>query len=48
MLERPYFMTNSEWFYFNEKEWRYELTDKAPLAAIDSYNEFYGTINEGD
>ena len=37
----PYFMTNDEWYYHDDKEWRYKLTDKAPQEAIDSYNEFY-------
>lgn len=37
----PYFMENEEWYTFNEEEWKYELTDKAPQEAIDSYNDFY-------
>lgn len=39
--EKPYFLENKEWYTFNEEEWKYELTDKAPQEAIDSYNEFY-------
>lgn len=41
MQDKPYFMENKEWYYFDEKEWRYKLTDKAPEDAIESYNEFY-------
>lgn len=41
MQDIPYFMENEEWYYFDEKKWRYFLTDKAPQKAIDSYNEFY-------
>ena len=37
----PYFFTNKEWYYYDEKEEIYKLTDKAPKEAIDSYNEFY-------
>ena len=39
--EKPYFLENEEWYTFNEEEWKYELTDKAPQEAIDSYNDFY-------
>ena len=42
VYEEPYFMTNKEWYTFNEEKFRYELTDKAPEKAIESYNEFYG------
>lgn len=41
MQTKPYFMSNDEWYYFDEKEWCYKLTDKAPEDAIESYNEFY-------
>lgn len=41
----PYFMSNSEWFYFDEKEWKYFLTDKAPKEARESYDEFYKNLN---
>lgn len=39
--ERPYFMTNPEWYKFDEEEFRYVLTDKAPRKAVKSYKEFY-------
>ena len=39
--EKPYFMTNKEWFYFDEKEFKYKLTDKATEQAKQSYKEFY-------
>ena len=41
ILDRPYFMENKEWYYWDAKEWKYKLTDKAPEKAIKSYNEFY-------
>ena len=39
--DRPFFMTNPTWYYFDEEEFCYKLTDKAPEKAIQSYNEFY-------
>lgn len=41
--DRPYFMDNPEWYYFDANEWCYKLTDKAPEAARESYAEFYET-----
>lgn len=43
-LDKPYFMENPEWFYFDEKEFKYKLTDKAPEAAVKSYKEFYDQL----
>ena len=45
LTTEPYFMKNKEWYYHDEKEWRYKLTDKAPKKAIESYNEFYKLID---
>ena len=44
ILEEPYYMTNEEWYYFDEKESRYKLTDKAPPEAIKSYEEYQELI----
>lgn len=46
LLDRPYFMTNKEWFYHDEKEEKYKLTDKAPKKAIESYTEFYKILED--
>lgn len=43
----PYFMKDEEWYYFDRKEWKYFLTDKAPKKAIDSYNEYYRNVQMG-
>lgn len=43
-VDKPYFMENSEWFYFDEKDFRYKLTDKASEKAVRSYEEFYSRI----
>ena len=44
--ERPYFLTNREWYYFDEKEWCFKLTDKASPKAKESYEEFYKELEE--
>ena len=41
IVERPYFMENKEWYYYDDEEGIFKLTDKAPQKAIDSYIEFY-------
>lgn len=46
-LPEPYFMTNKEWFYFDEDEFIYKLTDKAPEKARESYKEFYSEVYKG-
>ena len=43
-VERPYFMENKEWYRFNEEEFRYELTDKAPQKAVESYEQYYKDV----
>lgn len=43
MKKEPYFLSNKEWFYFDEQDFCYKLTDKAPEEAITSYQEFYNT-----
>lgn len=48
ILDSPYFMNNKEWYYWDEKEWKYKLTDKAPKEAIKSYKIFYKEINENN
>lgn len=44
-VKEPYFMTNKDWYYFDEPNMIYKLTNKAPQKAIDSYNEYYRIIN---
>lgn len=46
-IEKPYFMNNPEWYYFEEDEFRYKLTDKAPEEAKKSYKEFYSEVYDG-
>lgn len=46
MLDKPYFMNNAEWYYFDEKEWCYKLTEKAPEKAKESYEEYMKLLQE--
>lgn len=47
-VEKPYFMQNEEWFYFDEEELMYKLTDKAPEKARESYKDFYSNVYDGN
>ena len=42
--KEPYFMTNSEWYYYDIDEGCYRLTDKAPDKAKKSYKDFYSEL----
>ena len=33
-------MKNKEWYYYDVKKGRYQLTDKAPKKAVESIKEF--------
>jgi hypothetical protein len=43
---KPYFMTSSKWYYFDELTYRFYLHEDAPLEAIDSYKRIYSTHKE--
>ena len=43
--EEPYFLSNKEWFYYDEEEFCYKLTAKATKEAIESYNKFYELLD---
>lgn len=40
-IAEPYFLKNEEWFTYNFEKAEYELTDKAPPKAVESFKEFY-------
>lgn len=44
--EKPYFLSNEEWYYYDRKEHCYKLTDKAPAEAIESYKKAYEALDE--
>ncbi len=46
--EIPYFLTNEEWFYFDEENYHYVLTTKAPPKAVESYKEFYKELEKNE
>lgn len=39
-------MKNKDWYYFDEEDFIYKLTEKAPQKAIESYKEFYELLEE--
>jgi len=43
-LNKPFFMTNPEWFRYDLKKGTYVLTDKAPEKAKNSYKRFYSRL----
>lgn len=45
--EKPYFMENNKWYYFDETEFCYKLTPEAPPEAQKSYKEFYASAYSG-
>lgn len=47
IMDQPYFMMNPEWFYFDEEECKYKLTDQAPLEAWESYFQMYQIFEVG-
>lgn len=47
-LNKPYFLSNKNWYYFDENEFCYKLTEKADEKAKQSYKEFYDELEKGD
>ena len=45
LIEQPYFLNNKEWYYYDEKNKCYKLTNKAPKEAIESYKKYYKTLD---
>ena len=43
-IPEPYFMQDPSWYYLDEEELRYKLTEAAPPKAVKSYEEFYALI----
>ena len=43
MMDEPLFMTNKEWYYYDEDEFILKLTEKGleNKEVVDSYNNFY-------
>jgi hypothetical protein len=44
--KEPYFLSDKEWYYYDEEEFCYKLTDKATKEAIKSYEEFYSNFDD--
>lgn len=39
--KEPYFLSNPAWYYYDEEELKYKLTEEATPKAKESYEEFY-------
>lgn len=46
MIDRPYFMENQKWYYFDAEEFKFKLTEEAPQKAVESYKEFYEALEK--
>ena len=46
MQDRPYFMKNKEWYFFDYKKRVFVCTDKAPNEAKQSLVDFYKVEKE--
>ena len=46
MVDRPYFMSNKDWYEFDFKTRRFILSEKAPKEAEKSLNEYYKNVTE--
>lgn len=46
MQEKPLFMNNKEWYYFDDEEWCYKLTELgASIPDVKaSYEDFYKEV----
>lgn len=40
-IAKPFFMTNEDWFEYDEEKGKFILTSKAPAKAVESYEQFY-------
>ena len=44
MIDRPYFMENKKWYFFDFGKRKFILTKEAPEKAKESYIDFYKKI----
>ncbi len=44
--ELMYWHSNKEWWFYNKKTQKIELTEKAPQRAIESFKKWCETENE--
>lgn len=45
IVEKPYFMNEQAWYYYDEEEFRYKLTAEATEKAKESYYKFYNLLD---
>ena len=47
MIDRPLFMENPKWYYFDYQKKIYVLTKDAPSKAKKSYDDYYKGLKHG-
>lgn len=45
-FDKPFYRTNKEWYYYDEKERMFKLTSKAPKEARESYEKEQKILDE--
>lgn len=45
-LPEPFFLKDETWYNYNVELNEYELTDKAPPKAVESFKEYYELLNK--
>ena len=50
IMEEPYFLNNEDWFFYDEEEGEYKLTEEGlKIEKVrKSYEDFYIDLKEGD
>ena len=48
MLDRPYFMSNPEWYEYDFEKDKYVLTAKATDKAKESYKKYHEDLKEAE
>ena len=43
-IDKPYFMNDDKWYYFDEETCSYKLTAEATPKAKKSYEDFYELV----
>lgn len=46
--KEPYFLSNPAWYYYDEEDLKYKLTEEATPEAKESYKDFYIDCIIGD
>lgn len=45
LLNKPYFLKNKDWYYYDMNTGKYALTRNAPKKTINSFNDYYKELD---